>query len=539
MALAWDPVEVAEIAHATRLPSNQVSAQLRALVKAGLVVEAAGQPKRKSYLLADRFFNIQYLMRHGRAARNRFDWFVAIVRLIFPDHAQTLAKTAREAAGCGSEGLRDARDLMRGALLRAGSDEARRQLLAATLRETWDNETVATLSEWLDLESAKRLLPEVEIVDFFCRMPHALRVELGYEPLRATWWFALTDVLEEKESWAMAEAAYHKAIELDPKYGRAWTFLGNLLKLKLGRHAEAESAYRKAIQIGSKDPYPWICLGYLLSEQDGRYKEAEVALRNSIQLNSNDPYPWFCLGRLLSSDRFGRYDEAEAAFRKAIELDPKDAAVWTCLGNVLRFHLCRDADAERAYRTASELNPKDEYPWIGLGSLLSSQPTGRYPEAKAAFLNAIELNPDRSYPWAALADILNTKSNRTDEPRSYAMKALRIEPDSEYSRIVFLRLCGENGEDWRAVLPGLAAFCGANPKSEEVFEFTVDGFLRLARLSTPGEALAMIAALPDPAPFETLADAFRAYANVDHLQRLAPERRTLAMELLKRLPARK
>jgi hypothetical protein len=46
----------------------------------------------------------------------------------------------------------------------------------------------------------------------------------------------------------------------------------------------------------------------------------------------------------------------------------------------------------------------------------------------------------------------------------------------------------------------------------------------------------MLDALPDPAPFETLRDAFRAHANREHLNRLAPERRVLAIELLKRLP---
>src|ERR1022692_4780163 len=85
VALAWDPVEVAAVSRVTRLPGNQVSAQLRALGKAGLISEAASHPKRKSYLLADRFSNIHYLMRHGRAVRNRFDWFVALVRLVFPD----------------------------------------------------------------------------------------------------------------------------------------------------------------------------------------------------------------------------------------------------------------------------------------------------------------------------------------------------------------------------------------------------------------------------------------------------------------------
>ncbi len=135
VALAWDPVEVATLATATRLPSNQVSAQLRSLVKASLVREAAGGPKRKTYMVADRFSNIHYLMRHGRAARNRLDWFVALVRLVFSDSdsADILARAAREAAESGAEGCLDARSVLHSALARSESAEARRALMKVPL----------------------------------------------------------------------------------------------------------------------------------------------------------------------------------------------------------------------------------------------------------------------------------------------------------------------------------------------------------------------------------------------------------------------
>ena len=190
VALAWDPVEVGAVSRVTRVPSNQVSAQLRALGKAGLISEAASHPKRKTYLLADRFSNIHYLMRHGRAARNRFDWFVALVRLVFPDsQAETLAKLARQSAECGAEGLRDAKDLLHSALVRAESAESRRQLLHATFRESWDTETLASLSNWLDLAEAKEHMPEVEVVAFGLRprlsAPKHARRDAGGMPIHS------------------------------------------------------------------------------------------------------------------------------------------------------------------------------------------------------------------------------------------------------------------------------------------------------------------------------------------------------------------
>ncbi len=50
----------------------------------------------------------------------------------------------------------------------------------------------------------------------------------------------------------------------------------------------------------------------------------------------------------------------------------------------------------------------------------------------------------------------------------------------------------------------------------------------------PAAAMALLEALPDPSPFETLMDAFRAHADREHLNRLATERRVVVLEHLKR-----
>ena len=395
VALAWDPVEVASVATVTRLPSNQVSAQLRSLVKAGLLGEAAGGPKRKTYLLADRFSNIHYLMRHGRAARNRLDWFVALVRIVFPDRASSdvLAKAAREAAECGHEGRLDARSVLQSALDRAESGEDRVALLHATMREAWDSDALELLEEWFDADLANETLPEFGIIGFCKSMPQDLRKRLGYKPQDARWWYRLTDFLEEKSAWANAEAAYRKAIELDPKYASPWNGLGNLLMDHLGRPAEAEAAYRKAI-----------------------------------------------------------------------ELDPKSA-----------------------------------------------------------------------YPWSGLAEKLLSSEGQSEEARACALRGLTLKPDYGFARRMFLDVCGNRAEDWRSALPTLVDWCRTHPGIEVVFDFAVDGLLRLARLTQPFEALAFLDSLPDATPFQTVRDAFVAHDHRAHLQTLAPERQAIVLALLERL----
>jgi hypothetical protein len=87
IALEWNPTDVSTVARTTRLPSNQVSAQIKALIKTGLISEAThlGHSKKKAYLIADRFFNIHYLMRYGGTSKARMKWFIFMLKALFED----------------------------------------------------------------------------------------------------------------------------------------------------------------------------------------------------------------------------------------------------------------------------------------------------------------------------------------------------------------------------------------------------------------------------------------------------------------------
>lgn len=467
VALHWDPVDVATLARATRVASNQVSAQLRMLVKAGHIAEAAGQPKKKAYLLADRFSNIHYLMRHGRAARSRFDWFVAILRLVFPDkaHADAFAKLALQTAGCGADGMRDARDLIHSALNRSETDAARRELVNATFKAGWDKEEFKAFSSWFDLAEARQHLPESDILAFFQEMPTTLRQKLAFKPEESDWWCRLSNHLEEKSAWGFAERAYRKAIELDPTDGHPWNSLGNLLQDHLNRPEEAESAYRQAIKLTPRSAVPWNGLGNVLMQHLNRVQEAEAAFRRSLEIKPDFPFAWNGLGALMHR-YYGRPTEAEAAYRKAVEYDPSFA-----------------------------------------------------------------------YAWAGLADVIGPQKKRRSEARAAALTAVTLKPDLGYAQIMFAWICGRESSDLKIALPKLWEWCGAHPDQTDVHDFTLTGFIRFARLTTPSEALALLDSVPEAAagPFETLRDALVAHSDRAHLDRLAPERRVVAIELLNRI----
>lgn len=530
VALAWNPVEVSALATATRLPPNHVSAQLRALMKLGILREAAGHPKKKTYLLTDRFSNIHYLMRHGRAARNRLDWFVATIRVLFPDKASELiAKLAHDSAECGLQGIHDARDVLHSALNRSESATERQKLVHYTLEETWATPAMSKFSEWFDVKRAKADLPEVDVLAFCQNMPAELRKELGYKPKESRWWYDLTDFLEEKQAWQLAEAAYRKAIDLDPKDSWPWNGLGNLLQVNLRRSTEAEAAYRKAIEFDPKEAIPWNGLGCLLRDIQ-HFAEAETAYRKATHLDPKFAYPWNGLGNVLLD--LQRPNEAEAAYRKAIDLDPKYVTPWNGLGNVLTDYLQRFVEAEVAYRKAIDLDPNYPYPWNGLGNtLLSLQ---RLAEAEVAYRKAIELNPKDARPWSGLADVL-FQFAQIAESRRCAATALPLEPNYGFARHIFTRLCADHAEDWQVVLPSLISWSIEHPKDSKVFDFTTGGLVRHARLTKPSETLALLTALPEPNPFESIQDALKACDDHEHLHRLAPERQAVALELMKRI----
>ena len=68
LALAdfWKPATAREIADRARLDTSKCSAQLARLTEKGAVVVTAGSPRRKHYYLAERLYNIYYLMRRAR-----------------------------------------------------------------------------------------------------------------------------------------------------------------------------------------------------------------------------------------------------------------------------------------------------------------------------------------------------------------------------------------------------------------------------------------------------------------------------------------
>jgi hypothetical protein len=112
VALHWHPITAADCASHTRLGVNVVSAQLDRLCRQGLLskVSLPGASKL-GFQVAERFFNIWYLMRASRRLRRRLGWLVEFLRVFYGE--EDLQKRAEEllATPAGKSAERDAAKL--------------------------------------------------------------------------------------------------------------------------------------------------------------------------------------------------------------------------------------------------------------------------------------------------------------------------------------------------------------------------------------------------------------------------------------------
>lgn len=139
-----------------------------------------------------------------------------------------------------------------------------------------------------------------------------------------------------------AVALYRSLVEDDPGSVLLWTNLGNA-EAGRGESALAEAAYRRAVELDPANADALNNLAWLLLDQPDRLAEAEELARRAAAAGGPDPY--------LSLDTLGRVLRARGRCREAVEtftrgLDAAPAATagreWLVLGKGLALRDCSD-----------------------------------------------------------------------------------------------------------------------------------------------------------------------------------------------------
>ena len=480
LALHWDPVSAGELAKASRLSVNTASAQLNRLVREGVVEKVPYEPASKTgFQLAERFFNIWYLMRASRRVRRRLIWLVEFLRMFYGE--EELRETARRhirLAGKLTPEDRVRHAELSFALAFAFEDEGVRCVLERSGLQmlVGDGDLRSNLRELVDLEAAEpELKTRAEYLERFETLQRSLDglvgsgvldkdLELDQLILRAPLNLGEKEQLVEElrgadaerieeiaNTFARREKGFFERLASDETVERLRAALheGHMkafddvdgarlaeeamgtsgivavaaaTRLDVSESSEALEALEANVEQ-STSPYPWL----LWLERCGRNaspEEVDHAVQRTSALAAGAPKSLSELAFHLNVS-LNRLEEAEALYRRAIELDPEWESLWIDLGNVLD-RAQRLAEAVHAYRKAIELNPQDAGAWNNLGNVLEKQ--GLTSEAEEALRKAVELDHQFS-PWAFLnlADLLQ-RQERFAEAEGALKAAIEGQP---------------------------------------------------------------------------------------------------------------
>jgi len=166
---------------------------------------------------------------------------------------------------------------------------------------------------------------------------------------------SLAGINDERGDFEGAEAAYQRALELNPNYAYAYNWYGELLRNRLARPEEALVLHRTGIELDPLSAPMMAQVGWDLQFL-GRYEESLAWFENAVELEPGYSESYVGLGRHYWIV-LGRFDEAVVALRKAISLDP--GRTWTY--NDLGFVFLNLGDLDRAeywFKKFLETNPE-------------------------------------------------------------------------------------------------------------------------------------------------------------------------------------
>ena len=192
-----------------------------------------------------------------------------------------------------------------------------------------------------------------------------------------------------------AEAAFRRALQLDPNFVVAQVHLARVLR-HLNRFGEADPLYNSAIAQAEDAPTLVLIADAMQIEQ--RWNDSEPVLRRALELDAKNPGALFLLGRVMTVNQ--RYAEAESAFKRAGEVNPKSFQVQYLLGRAY-LGLQRYDDAFKTYERAAELASDADRRQLGGGFGFGGvgdgfMKAGRTRDAVRAYDRALQLDPNNA-----------------------------------------------------------------------------------------------------------------------------------------------
>ncbi|NHB76636.1 tetratricopeptide repeat protein [Rhodobacter calidifons] len=172
--------------------------------------------------------------------------------------------------------------------------------------------------------------------------------------------FALGDMLRGQERFAEAVAAYSSAIELASAAGKQdWVlyFYRGICHEQSQNWALAEADFRRALELNPTQPQVLNYLGYGLVDRGEKLDEALGMIEKAV---AGDPKQGYIIDSLAwALFKLGRYAEALEPMERASLLEPVDPIVTDHLGDVYWMNN-RKLEARFQWRRALSFNPTEK-----------------------------------------------------------------------------------------------------------------------------------------------------------------------------------
>jgi len=460
LALRWDPAPAGELAKGLRLKVNAVSAQLNRLTQMGIVEKVPYEPATKTgFQIAERFFNIWYLMRASRRVRRRLVWLVEFLRMFYgQDEIRQQARHHLELASSldprdrlqhaeyvfalasASDDETSRRTLEHGALqMLASQKELRRHLAELVDLKTEDTE-LRSRAEYLErFEALRERVDQANLGSDKARDPELLR-RLLRSPIPLD--------LKERSMEALLASAFEETEEIATLTERSTElFLGSstphqdreaLLRafekghmtaiddVEGARIAEEVEGVRGLVAIAAAAR----ALSANAVKLTGPEDEAMATLEDETMVTLEEALPeaasylpwllWLILvGKTASRDRL------EWAIDRIARLPMDASSALSRIGLMLMTEFGRPAAAEQALRKAIEIDSRNTAAWMNLARTLRNGP--RDQEVEQVLRKVIELDPASLQSRRELADLLE-EQGRIDEAEQILRSMVQEQP---------------------------------------------------------------------------------------------------------------
>ncbi len=226
---------------------------------------------------------------------------------------------------------------------------------------------------------------------------------------------------------AKGQAAIDKALQLNDRLGEAYTTLA-ILRRRRNDFEGAEAAFKRALELNPNyaPAYQWF--GQFLATQVGRPADALALSRKAVALDPLSAIINIDYATTLSAA--GRFDDALAQYKKAIEIDSAFGVAHTRIGHIYRFARGRLDEAIPWYKKGFSLNPENPREPARLGHVYLD--LGDERQAQYWVARSMELGPENLRPNFAMARLHLYRDEKT-RGLEFTRKVLMINARYSYA----------------------------------------------------------------------------------------------------------